>query len=41
MENEKEQTISKINGYKLRVPEYESTMGCIEKKYNRCEKRNR
>ena len=31
MENEKEQTISKINGYKLRVPEYESTMGCIEK----------
>ena len=30
MENEKEQTISKINGYKLRVPEYESTMGCIE-----------
>ena len=31
MENEKEQTISKINGYKLRVPEYESTMSCIEK----------
>ena len=31
MENEKEQTISKINGYKLRVPEYENTMGCIEK----------
>ena len=31
MENEKEQTISKINSYKLRVPEYESTMGCIEK----------
>ena len=31
MENEKEQTISKINGHKLRVPEYESTMGCIEK----------
>ena len=31
MENEKEQTISKLNGYKLRVPEYESTMGCIEK----------
>ena len=31
MENEKEQTISKINGYKLRVPEYESTMGSIEK----------
>ena len=30
MENEKEQTISKINGYKLRVPEYENTMGCIE-----------
>ena len=31
MENEKEQTISKINSYKLRVPEYENTMGCIEK----------
>ena len=31
MENEKEQTISKINGYKLRVPEYENSMGCIEK----------
>ena len=31
MENEKEQTISKINGYKLRVPEYESNMSCIEK----------
>ena len=31
MENEKEQTISKINGFKLRVPEYENTMGCIEK----------
>ena len=30
MENEKEQTISKINGYKLRVPEYENGMGCIE-----------
>ena len=31
MENETEQTISKISGHKLRVPEYESTMGCIEK----------
>ena len=31
MENEKEQIISKINGYKLRETEYESTMGCIEK----------
>ena len=30
MENEKEQTISKINGYKLRVPEYENSMNCIE-----------
>ena len=30
MENEKEQTISKINGYKLIVPEYENTMGSIE-----------
>lgn len=31
MENEKEQTISKINGYKLRVPEYEDSMSYIEK----------
>ena len=30
MENEKEQTISKINGHKLIVPEYENAMGCIE-----------